>query len=203
MIFYFVRHGETDWNVKKKIQGKTDIPLNENGRRQAKELAARLSEEKQAGTFSVARAYTSPQLRAAETAQIAADALGVACISLADLREMDLGEWEGLNWDIVRETYGETYYYWDGHRRYTHTPGGENYDEVLGRTLRALEFILEHETKDVLVVTHSAILMALRCYLAKCPFEEIMREFKTKNAQVVAIDAAEVRAALQRYAAGE
>ena len=41
MILYFVRHGETDWNVKKKIQGKTDVPLNENGKQQAKELAER------------------------------------------------------------------------------------------------------------------------------------------------------------------
>ena len=39
MILYFVRHGETDWNVKKKIQGKTDVPLNETGKQQAKELA--------------------------------------------------------------------------------------------------------------------------------------------------------------------
>ena len=45
MKLYFVRHGETEWNVKKKIQGKTDIPLNENGIRQAKELACQLVEE--------------------------------------------------------------------------------------------------------------------------------------------------------------
>ena len=44
MILYFVRHGETDWNVKKKIQGKTDVPLNENGKQQAKELADMLLE---------------------------------------------------------------------------------------------------------------------------------------------------------------
>ena len=46
MILYFVRHGETDWNVKKKIQGKTDVPLNENGKQQAKELADMLLDRK-------------------------------------------------------------------------------------------------------------------------------------------------------------
>lgn len=199
MILYFVRHGETEWNVKKKIQGKTDIPLNENGWNQARVLAEQLAKEQ----LRVARAYTSPQLRAAQTAQTVADALGVECIPLSGLREMDLGEWEGSNWDIIRETYGETYYYWNSHRRYTYTPGGENYNEVLGRTLEALKVILERESEDVLVVSHSAIIMALRCYLAKRPFEEMVKHFKTKNAELVEISADEVKEAIVRFGAGE
>ena len=59
MILYFVRHGETDWNVKKKIQGKTDVPLNETGKQQAKELADMLLDRKKEGTLQVVRAYTS------------------------------------------------------------------------------------------------------------------------------------------------
>ena len=81
MKLYFVRHGETEWNVKKKIQGKTDIPLNENGIRQAKELACQLVEE----DISVKHVYHSPQLRAAETARIAAEALHATCIPLDGL----------------------------------------------------------------------------------------------------------------------
>ena len=81
MILYFVRHGETDWNVKKKIQGKTDVPLNENGKQQAKELADMLLDRKKEGTLQVVRAYTSPQLRAAQTAQEAAIALDIPCIA--------------------------------------------------------------------------------------------------------------------------
>lgn len=203
MTLYFVRHGETEWNVKKKIQGTTDIPLNENGVAQATGLAYELAEKMQRGEFHVAKAYTSPQLRAAETARIAADALGVECISLDGLREMGLGEWEGSNWDIIKETYGETYYHWNGHRRYTRTPGGESYNEVLERTLEALKIILEQETENVLVVSHSAILMALRCYIAKRPFEEMVKSFKTKNAEVVEISAEDVREAIRRFEAGE
>ena len=87
MILYFVRHGETDWNVKKKIQGKTDVPLNENGKQQAKELADMLLDRKKEGTLQVVRAYTSPQLRAAQTAQEAAIALDIPCIAADGLRE--------------------------------------------------------------------------------------------------------------------
>ena len=113
MNFYFIRHGETDWNVKKKIQGKTDVPLNENGLNQAKALAKELVRLQP----DVMRVYTSPQKRASETARIAAEALGIRCMILDGLKEMDLGEWEGSNWDIIEETYGETYYYWNSHRR--------------------------------------------------------------------------------------
>ena len=94
MTFYFVRHGETDWNVQKKIQGTTDVPLNENGLRQARELAEKLVQEK----YEIDCAYTSPMLRAQATAQTAATALGIECIPLDDLAEMDLGKvWFGNN----------------------------------------------------------------------------------------------------------
>lgn len=203
MNLYFTRHGETEWNVKKKIQGTTDIPLNENGIYQAKCLAQTLLEKRDSEAFCPIRVYTSPQLRAAETAQICADVLGIECVPLDGLREMDLGEWEGANWDIIRETYGEQYLHWNSHRRFDYTPGGENYDEVLGRTLAALDEILGRETKDVLVVSHSAVLMALRCYLAGLPFEEMVRRFKTKNTELVKIEEEEIRQAIKRYAAGE
>ena len=203
MTFYFVRHGETEWNVKKKIQGKTDIPLNERGRKQAECLAKELKAKYEKEEFHVVRAYTSPQLRAADTAQTVANALGIECIALEELREMDLGEWEGSDWDTIKVTYGETYYYWNEHRRYTHTPGGENYDEVLARTLNALEEILARETEDVLVVSHSAVLMALRCYLENLPFEEMVKRFKTKNTEVVEITEEAVREAIERYRRGK
>lgn len=203
MNLYFTRHGETEWNVEKKIQGTTDVPLNENGIRQAKCLAQTLLKKRDSEAFHPIRVYTSPQLRAAQTAQICADALGIECVSLDGLREMDLGEWEGLNWDIIREEYGERYLFWNSHRRLVHTPAGENYDEVLGRTLAALDEILNRETQDVLIVTHSAVLMAVRCYLAGLPFEEMVRRFKTKNTELVKIEEEEIRQAIRRYAAGE
>lgn len=199
MTLYFIRHGETDWNVKKKIQGKTDIPLNENGLQQAKELAGELLEKRTAGELQAVRVYTSPQLRAAVTAKIAAEALGIGCIPLSGLAEMDLGEWEGLNWQSVEEAYGDTYHYWNAHRRYTKTPGGESYQQVLARTLEALRSILAHETEDVLIVTHSAVLMSLRCYLAECPFEEMVEKFKLKNCGVVPVSSETVSAAVSRF----
>lgn len=200
MIFYFVRHGETDWNVAKKIQGTTDVPLNENGLRQAANLADKLVHD----GYEIARVYTSPQMRAKVTAQTAADALGIACEVLPDLAEMDLGRWEGDNWPNIEAVYGEGYYYWNSHRRYVRTPDGECYNDVLRRTFRALRYIMERETENVLVMSHSAIIVSLRCYLAGlCMDDETMLQFRAKNTEIVEIDEAAVREACKRFAQEE
>ena len=73
MGLYLVRHGETDWNLSSRIQGQTDIPLNDNGRAQARELSAAV---RQRG-LSPGRIYTSRMLRARETADIVAADLGM------------------------------------------------------------------------------------------------------------------------------
>ena len=111
---------------------------------------------------------------------------------------MDLGDWEGRNWDEIRETEAERHHIWDTHRRFCRTPGGECYNEVLRRTLAALEQILAREKDDVLVVTHSAVLMALRCYLADQPFD-VMREYRTRNTELVRVTEEEIREAIRRY----
>lgn len=203
MTLYFVRHGETDWNVDNKIQGSTDIPLNETGLLQAKRLAEELVEREKGDEFYVARVYTSPQLRARKTAEAAAAALGIECVLLDGLKEMDLGEWEGSNWEAIKEADSEVYRTWSKNRRFTHAPGGECYHEVLERTLTALGMILEQETEDVLVVSHSAIIMVLRCYIARLPFEEMVKHFRTRNAELVEISAEDIRDAIERFAAGE
>lgn len=205
MTLYFVRHGETDWNVKKKIQGKTDIPLNMRGMEQARHLAGKLRQEQQTGILKVGHVYTSPQLRAVQTAETIAEALSIPCDRIDKLIEMDLGEWEGLNWGIIKEKYKDTYEYWNSHRRFANTPGGESYNQVLKRTLEAMEEIIQVENKDVLVVSHSAVIMTLRCYLAGLPFDEgvMVRGFKTRNTEMIAIDAEEIQKARLRFDAGQ
>ncbi len=197
MKFLFVRHGETEWNVKKKIQGKTDIPLNEKGVQQAEELAEKLAAQGK----KVAKVYTSPQLRAKKTAEILAEALHAECVCRDGLREMELGLWEGSNWSSIREEYGERYLYWNAHRRYTKTPEGESYNDVLERTLKTLRDIMDEETEDVLVVTHSAVLMALFCYIAKEPFtEEVMLEHhRLGNAEAAEVDFGEIADACHSF----
>ena len=196
MKLYFVRHGETEWNVKKKIQGKTDIPLNENGIRQAKELACQLVEEdisvKTCLSFTAASGGRDGTYRCRSA----------ACdrIPLDGLVEMNLGSWEGSNWRVIERENSPEYQEWRKDRRYVRTPGGgECYNDVVKRTLDAMEYIMKRENGDVLIVTHSAIIMALRCYIAGLPFDEMVRKFKTRNAEVVMIESFKIIDAIARF----
>ena len=85
-----VRHGETDWNRENRFQGHADIPLNEAGRAQARDLALELEDA------SFQAVYSSPLLRAYETATILAERLELEVERADDLMEVDVGSWSGL-----------------------------------------------------------------------------------------------------------
>ena len=72
-------------------------------------------------------------------------------------------------------------------------------NDVVKRTLDAMEYIMKRENGDVLIVTHSAIIMALRCYIAGLPFDEMVRKFKTRNAEVVMIESFKIIDAIARF----
>ena len=85
-----VRHGETDWNADGRLQGHTDRPLSDFGRRQARQLAGELADEE------LDAIYASDLARACETAEIIGERLGLPVVLDPDLREKDWGTWEGL-----------------------------------------------------------------------------------------------------------
>lgn len=178
-----VRHGETNWNIESKIQGKTDIELNEKGRQQAGELADMLKRE-----YEIKRIYTSRQKRALETAEIIGEHLGIMPEVKEGLQEIDFGKWEGHTWKQVRETFPKEYFIWHGNRRYEVPPEGESYQHLLDRLLPALDDIIRMNEQDALNITHSAVIMTLMSYLYDTPFEDMARNYKTGNTQIVELD---------------
>jgi broad specificity phosphatase PhoE len=136
-----VRHGETDWNAEGKLQGHTDRPLNDFGRRQAQALADRLAGE------SIDAVYASDLSRARETAEILGAKLGLPVLVDPDLREKNWGNWEGLTSDerLHIEFEGETS---EAHR---------------DRTLSAVQRIVErHPDGRIVVVTHGGSLRRIQ-----------------------------------------
>ncbi len=129
-----VRHGETDWNADGRLQGQTDRPLNDYGRRQAQQLAETLETDK------LEAIYSSDLARARETAEIVGERLGLPVALDPDLREKDWGNWEGLT-PVERDRVEFV---------------GETTEAHQERTLRALRRIAERHAGDrpVLVVTH-------------------------------------------------
>lgn len=188
MKLYFIRHGQTDWNIRGMIQGSTDTELNENGIRQAEELSEKII----SSGIKFSKIYTSMQKRALKTAQILSNAISVEYMPVEGLEEVNLGDWEGLSWQQVREKYPVEYDEWYHNRRYTKAPNGESYQEMLERVLKAIYAIIESNNDDVVIVTHGAVIMCLQCYITGTPFEE-MTKFKTENANITIIESSSLR----------
>ncbi len=146
------RHGQTEWNIARRVQGQTDIPLDEVGRAQAVEAAARLAALKPDLIVS------SDLSRAADTARALSDFTGIGVQLDERLREMNFGEREGL-------TFQETIARWPGRDFWESTPenripGAETYDETADRFVAAVTDLLDvlQRGQTAVVVGHGAVL---------------------------------------------
>lgn len=145
--FWFLRHGETDWNAEGRSQGRTDIPLNGVGLAQARRAAKTL-----AGIGGIATIVASPLVRAKVTAEISAEALGLPVAFDPDLQEVNFGEQEG-------KPMGDWYDDWIAGN---YTPAGaETFAELLARAVAAVNRATARPG-PVLVVAHGALFRALR-----------------------------------------
>ena len=183
MKLIFIRHGQTDWNLQGKIQGSYDSNLNNTGIKQAMELSEVLLNL----NYKFSKIYTSPQKRALQTAKILSKYSNIGYFPIDDLREINMGKWEGLSWKEVENNYLTEYREWYLNRQYTRTPNGESYEDMLKRVLKAINKIIDENTDDVVIVSHSAIIMGLQCYVTNTPFNDMLK-FKTKNANITEID---------------
>ena len=146
-----VRHGETEWNAVGRLQGHSDIPLNDNGRAQAKAVALRLA------SHGISRVWTSDLCRARETGSIIATHLGLGEPAVeADLRERRFGIFEGLTRDEIAARYPREWRAW---QEKTTTPeGGEPRESSIGRLAAALERLHAQTVDTTLVISHGGIM---------------------------------------------
>jgi len=165
---YLARHGETEWNAIRRVQGWTDIPLSTFGGAQAEALGGRLER------VPLTAIYSSDLGRAMETARPAAERHGLVVTPLSALREKRFGDWEGLTQTQLERDYTELWYRYHTERDMdVVVPNGETWAQVMSRMTGALVGILrDHPGPDdaVLVVGHGGsgrviILQALQAVL--------------------------------------
>ena len=177
-----MRHGESTWNREHRIQGQLDPPLSEQGRAQAAQLAKRLAWRRPHAI------YASDLKRAVETAEPIAAATGLPVQPMTELREIFLGEWEGLHTAELAERYPEAWARWTVEPNWDLVPGGEGADAFEGRVGSALDGVLErHPHADSIVVTHGGVIqVALHRILGK-PSRGLF-PFRISNASITLIE---------------
>ena len=191
MKIYFVRHGETDWNKERKIQGQVDIPLNEFGRHLARETAKGLRDV----PFDVC--FTSPLGRARETAQIILQGRDVPILEDKRILEMNFGVLEGKccskeGWDVPDSFQ----MFFDDPVHYQAPEGGEDFQAVRKRTGDFLNWLFAQEQyrdSTVLVTTHGAAMAGLLNNLKKKPLAEYWGVGVHKNCGVTEVDVTDER----------
>ena len=164
MRLFLVRHGESPWNVEKRYTGHADVPLSPVGEQQGQQLAERLAPE------PLDAIYSSDLQRAWRTAKFIGEGRGVPMVREATWREITYGAWEGLTGAEIKTQFPDDYRRWSADIAHQAPPGGETWLALQERALAAVRGLgQQHHERSVLVVTHSAFLWTLSCWLHGLP----------------------------------
>lgn len=171
MRLLLTRHGQTDWNVQGKAQGRTDTNLNETGIEQAKMLAEKLMD------YNIDVIISSPLKRARKTAEIIANGRKIPTLCDEDIVERSFGKYEGQqlkhdDFDAIKRN-GEI--------------GVETDDEFIIRIKRFLETIKkQYKDKTVLIVTHKGTALGMCCYIEGLPIcKENTSKYEIDNCSIL------------------
>ena len=185
-----VRHGQSTWNREHRIQGQLDPPLSADGRRQAELLGNRLAGRR------FAAFYSSDLKRAFETAESIGGVIGLRPTPTPALREIFLGEWEGLRAGELAVRFPDAWARWNKEPDWDLVPGGEGAAVFEARVEAALDAILDrHPHEDVLVVTHGGVIqVALHRVIGRS--SQGLFAFKIQNASISLIERSDGRSVI-------
>jgi broad specificity phosphatase PhoE len=178
---FLVRHGQTTANVTGLYSGRSDEGLNEVGFAQAHRLSTRLS------SLPINSVYSSPLPRAHTTAKILAEPHGLDVKVLDDLIEIDLGDWQGLYEDEVKQRWPDLWKQSRVDPSGIGFPKGESFSQVAERAVRAFETVLAtSEGAQVVIVTHDIVVRMVAAHILGVP-HSIYRRLDIGNASLSAV----------------
>jgi len=172
-MLYIMRHGRTAWNDAHRIQGRTDIPLNDEGRKMARDAAEEYKD------LHLDICYCSPMIRAKETAQILLSGRDVPIVYDERLIEMCFGIYEGIqnSFQIPDCPINEFFFHPEAYT--TPVEKGESVQELFARTGDFIRNVIEPDLaagRDVLIVGHGAMNSAIVCQVKNRPVSEFWKE---------------------------
>jgi broad specificity phosphatase PhoE len=189
-LFYFVRHGESEWNAGNRLCGRTDVPLSDAGRRQAALLAERLC------VLPPDAIYTSPLRRAVETAEIIAAGTGLTPTEDERIIEVNYGAWEGKTFAEIMAQDGDAFRAWDADPGEVSPPAGESGRQALARIVPFLDELGARHTGErehVVVVCHKTVCRLVVCHVLGLSPSEYRRRLSMENAALNIIAPSEDR----------
>ncbi|MFB0918921.1 MAG: histidine phosphatase family protein [Clostridiaceae bacterium] len=183
MELFITRHGETMWNLEKRFQGWGNSELTEKGKKMAENLSKVIDEN------NIDIVFTSPLKRARETTKIAVGDKKIPIVVLDDLKEMNLGEWEGISLDeLKRDEPERVHQYWNEPEMYV-SEKGENFNEFIERVRRAYEEIINTKGfEKALVVTHGMTVKALMHIITGEDFKKFLKEPVMKQTSITRVE---------------
>ena len=149
------RHGQTEWNLQYRFQGRTDIKLTETGKCQAQALASRLS------SWPVEIVYTSPLERAYYTAEAVAKRHNLTPVILPELEEINFASWEGESISGLEKNQHSVFSAWRSDPFFYPPEGAETWEKLYARIARAVKIFLGGDYKRIVVISHGGIIRAL------------------------------------------
>jgi len=186
-----IRHAESTWNAEGRIQGWADPPLSETGHDQARKLAQRLA----ADGHAIAAIYSSPLLRARQTAEQLGQALGLLVQTDDRLKENGVGQLTGLTGPEVEQQFPE----WIAARRasleWTPPPEGEGRDHFVSRAVAAMmDIVARHAGQTVAVVSHGGTLGVYLAHLLEMPIHRSLPfQFDNTSLSIVKVGDRRIR----------
>ncbi len=184
MIIYLVRHGITEWNLEQRIQGLTDIPLHEEGIKQAHKLGEKLQKK---GRYSII--FSSPLLRAYETARVIGQYIDIPLVTNPLLHEINFGQWDRQQPKNFTGSERKLFDQWRANPASVSPPGGETVLEVKARLKLFLKNNELHEyQRPIIIVCHQIVGAVLACTLKDEDFSK-MPDYYIKNTDYRVISA--------------
>lgn len=174
-----IRHGETEYNRDGRWQGWTDEPLNETGKSQSEKAAQRLKSE------VIDAIFTSDLIRALQTAKIVGKPLGIPAIKTKNLRERNMGIFEGMTWEESEEKHKSLFENFFDHQNETFKDhGGETIKEVKKRIKAFLkEMKSKYKDKVVAIITHGGA----KYYMLRLLVKEMPEDLRFGNTAITVL----------------
>lgn len=189
-----IRHGQSTWNAEGRIQGWADPPLDDVGREQAQKLARRLADEK----HGIVAVYSSPLLRARQTAEEIAQTLGLPVQTDDRLKENGVGEFTGLTGQEVEQRFPEWFAGLKATAEWVPPPGGEDRADFMNRAVRGMtDIVTHHPEQTVAIVSHGGTLGVYLAHLLGIPIRRPL-PFQFDNASLSVVQVAEPRIRLYK-----